>query len=117
MSLKENISFVVGSLCYVLEKFSRKSFNSCFTLQALKFYPFIGYICFCFWKLHMLLFTKIAAPGEDLIKADPTRIVFEQTFCISLTRYHALCNALCKIITKTPKSQPIEIMFCDKRKC
>lgn len=69
----------------------------------------------------MLLFTKISAPGEDLIKADPTRIVFEQTFCISLTRYMpsvtAQCDTLCKIITKNPKCQPTEIMFCDERKC
>lgn len=37
MDLKENISFVVGSLCYVLEKFSSKSSNSCFTVQAWNF--------------------------------------------------------------------------------
>lgn len=55
---RKNISFVVGSLCCVLEEFSSKSSNSCFTVQALKFYPFIGCIRFCFWKLHMLLFTS-----------------------------------------------------------
>lgn len=31
--LKENLSFVVGSLCYVLEKFPRKSFDSCFAVR------------------------------------------------------------------------------------
>lgn len=68
MDLKENISFVVGSLCYVLEKFSSKSSNSCFTVQALKFYPFIGYIRFYFWKFHMLLFTSnILFPKYQLL--------------------------------------------------
>lgn len=58
MDLKEKISFVVGNLCYVLKEFSSKSSNSCFTVQALKFYPFIGYILFGFWKLHMCLSTS-----------------------------------------------------------
>lgn len=68
MDLKEKISFVVGSLCYVLEEFSSKSSNSRFTVQALKFYPFIGYIRFCFWKFHMLLFTsRIFFPKYQLL--------------------------------------------------
>ena len=61
MDLKEKISFVVGSLCHVLKEFSSKSSNSCFTVQALKFYPFIGYILFGFWKLQCMISHVICA--------------------------------------------------------
>lgn len=94
---------------YVLEEFSSKSSHSCFTGQALKCYPFFGYTHFCFWKLYMLFFTnnilfpQISAPGDNLIKADPTRNTFAQAFSISLARHHALCKYIwCNIITKNP---------------